>query len=569
MTGLCDKGLTRRCGASSASRPAVQPAPDAVGPGEHPAAADRGPQGRPGSASTPSSRPWAALAGPPAGSALLGGQQQRVARGGGWCRVAGGHLRRRADRQPRLPFRGGTGAPRRSLQRFGQTVANAVPRPQRRPRRRPGDLPRRCRGRSTSCVPDRRGRAGDDQAAGYLGRVGEVMIRATLSWLSSASPLHPVGAGGRPRRVRRCCSRRDAEPLTSFHRHLRRHQRRHLLPRRSGRASSTTASGSRSSTIAAEVYGSVVDGVASATGAAFADGARLIGSGRPGLLHRAAALRGGLALACSWLGPRQGRVDRLDLIASRCPGQGRNVEAWRRAGEGLPRQPRKTFTIVGIFGFPGGADIEGGASSPCSRCWWPRKSTPGETGVYSNVDVKAAPGVSDDQLRRRGDLGSGYTVKTGKQLAQRKASSLQQVLKFFNHILIGFASVGLFAAVFLVRTRSQRSWPRAHPGAGADAGDRASRLQAYRLVARCWRPSSSAWLAALGTASWAWVRCWPRSSPASARAPARHRASRRPRGSARSRSASASRSSPAPSACGWPRSRPSPRCATPPHRTVR
>ncbi len=76
----------------------------------------------------------------------------------------------------------------------------------------------------------------------------------------------------------------------------------------------------------------------------------------------------------------------------------------------------------------------------------------GEPGRFSNVDVKAAPGVTDEQLRDRvaTALGDGYVVKTGQQLADDEASALGEALTFFNYILIGFASVALFVAVFLI-----------------------------------------------------------------------------------------------------------------------
>jgi putative ABC transport system permease protein len=73
-------------------------------------------------------------------------------------------------------------------------------------------------------------------------------------------------------------------------------------------------------------------------------------------------------------------------------------------------------------------------------------------GEFSTVDVKAAPGVSDDTLRDRvaAAVGEGYTVKTGQQLTDESTDTFRTALSFFNNILIGFAAVALFVAVFLV-----------------------------------------------------------------------------------------------------------------------
>jgi putative ABC transport system permease protein len=118
----------------------------------------------------------------------------------------------------------------------------------------------------------------------------------------------------------------------------------------------------------------------------------------------------------------------------------------------LTLEPRKTFTLVGIFGYPGGRDSQGGAQVVTFTLPVAQQLMLGQPDVFSNVDVKAVPGISDDQLRDRvaAALGDGYQVKTGKQLADEQATQLQTGLKFFNYILIGFASVALFVAVFLI-----------------------------------------------------------------------------------------------------------------------
>ena len=74
-------------------------------------------------------------------------------------------------------------------------------------------------------------------------------------------------------------------------------------------------------------------------------------------------------------------------------------------------------------------------------------------GVYSFVDVKAAAGSSDDALRDRvaAALGAATRSRPAQQLAdERPRPTSRRSLSFFNYILIGFAFVALFVAVFLI-----------------------------------------------------------------------------------------------------------------------
>jgi putative ABC transport system permease protein len=197
-----------------------------------------------------------------------------------------------------------------------------------------------------------------------------------------------------------------------------------------------------------------VDGVAKATGVAFADGARLIGSN-----GKVVTTGGAPRFGADWPSQangvvlRQGRAPTTDteIAINASLAKAGNVKVGDQVGV-LTLQPRKTFTIVGVFGYPDGADTQGGSQVIAFTLPVAQQLMLGQEGVYSNVDVKAASGVSDEQLRDRvaAAVGDGYQVKTGKQLADEQASSLQQVLKFFNYILIGFASVALFVAVFLI-----------------------------------------------------------------------------------------------------------------------
>src|SRR5690606_19589306 len=76
----------------------------------------------------------------------------------------------------------------------------------------------------------------------------------------------------------------------------------------------------------------------------------------------------------------------------------------------------------------------------------------GAPGEYAYVDVRAADGVADGELRDRlaAELGAGFEVKTGEQLAEEASGEFTEALSFVTYLLVGFAAVALFVAVFLI-----------------------------------------------------------------------------------------------------------------------
>ena len=146
-----------------------------------------------------------------------------------------------------------------------------------------------------------------------------------------------------------------------------------------------------------------VDGVASADGMVFADGARLIGAnGKVVTLGRAAAVRGRLAVAGRPAELREGRGptadDEIAINAGLAKAGG--VKVGDKVGV-LTLEPRKDFTIVGVFGYAGGRDSQGGSQVIAFTRPVAQQLMLGQTGVYSAVDVKADSGVTDDALRDR------------------------------------------------------------------------------------------------------------------------------------------------------------------------
>ena len=197
-----------------------------------------------------------------------------------------------------------------------------------------------------------------------------------------------------------------------------------------------------------------VGGVAAATGLASADGARVIGADGKVLTSMGPPRLGG-----NWTGEdglvqlRQGRGPRADdeIVVNAYVAKQAGLRVGDRVGV-LTRQPKREFTLVGVFGYSGDRDTVGGVQEVMFTEPVAQRLMLGRTGVYSSVSVRAADGVAPDQLRDRiaAALGPQYEVKTGEQLADENAAGLQEGLGFFNNILLGFAGVALFVGVFLI-----------------------------------------------------------------------------------------------------------------------
>jgi putative ABC transport system permease protein len=197
-----------------------------------------------------------------------------------------------------------------------------------------------------------------------------------------------------------------------------------------------------------------VAGVKSAVGMAQADGARVIGSDGKVLTSN-----GPPRLGMNWTGTdsllqlRQGRGPRADgeIAVNATTARLAGIKVGDRVGV-LTLQPKKEFTLVGIFGYSGDRDSIGGAQEVAFTEPVAQQLMLGKNGTYSSITVRAGPGVTHTQLRNRiaAALGPDYVVKTGDQLAAESAASVQEGLGFFNKILLGFAGVALFVGIFLI-----------------------------------------------------------------------------------------------------------------------
>lgn len=197
-----------------------------------------------------------------------------------------------------------------------------------------------------------------------------------------------------------------------------------------------------------------VPGVATATGVVAADGARLIGAN-----GKVVTSFGPPQLGQAWLGEsdlvelREGRAPTGadEIVVNAGLAQAGKVKVGDRVGV-LTLEPRRDFTIVGVFGYSGGRDSIGGANEIYFTEPVAQQLMLGDTGVYNSISVEAAGGVSATELRDRiaGALGETYEVKTGQQLSEDSSAGLKEGLAFFNQILLGFAGVALLVGTFLI-----------------------------------------------------------------------------------------------------------------------
>ena len=197
-----------------------------------------------------------------------------------------------------------------------------------------------------------------------------------------------------------------------------------------------------------------VPGVRSAVGEVSTDGARVIGSDGK-VLQSAGPPR----LGENWIGAedikqmRAGRGPQRDdeIAVNAQVAKAGGLKVGDRVGV-LTMEPKKTFTLVGIWGYEGGKDSIGGSHEVAFTESVAQRLMIGRTGVYNTINVRTAGGTTHEEVRDRiaAKLGADYEVKTGTQMAEDDAADLKEFLGFFNKLLLGFAAVALFVGVFLI-----------------------------------------------------------------------------------------------------------------------
>ncbi|MDX8028590.1 ABC transporter permease [Lentzea sp. BCCO 10_0856] len=118
----------------------------------------------------------------------------------------------------------------------------------------------------------------------------------------------------------------------------------------------------------------------------------------------------------------------------------------------LTLEPKKTFRITGVFEYAGGRDSMGGELAVAFTEPVAQQLMLGKKDAYSGITVTAANGTTDDALRDSvaARMGSGYDVKTGATLAKEQSDQINEGLKFFNYVLLGFAGIALFVGIFII-----------------------------------------------------------------------------------------------------------------------
>ncbi|OIJ62994.1 ABC transporter permease [Streptomyces mangrovisoli] len=76
----------------------------------------------------------------------------------------------------------------------------------------------------------------------------------------------------------------------------------------------------------------------------------------------------------------------------------------------------------------------------------------GRTGVYTNVNVTAAKGVTDPQLKRNvsAAIGGTYKVQTAKETADANQKDVEGFLNVMKYAMLGFAGVAFLVGIFLI-----------------------------------------------------------------------------------------------------------------------
>ncbi|MEV1022361.1 FtsX-like permease family protein [Streptomyces sp. NPDC050264] len=113
--------------------------------------------------------------------------------------------------------------------------------------------------------------------------------------------------------------------------------------------------------------------------------------------------------------------------------------------------PVLTPTVTGIFTTDDGNVSAGGSLALFDTAT--AQQLFHKPGAYDEIDVKAAAGTSQDQLRAGLDKALGKDTvesKTGQQLADEQAKIISESMSSMKQLLLGFAGVSLFVGIFII-----------------------------------------------------------------------------------------------------------------------
>ncbi|NEC27211.1 FtsX-like permease family protein [Streptomyces sp. SID8111] len=76
----------------------------------------------------------------------------------------------------------------------------------------------------------------------------------------------------------------------------------------------------------------------------------------------------------------------------------------------------------------------------------------GKGGVYTNVQITAADGVTHEQLKKnvRAELGTGYKVQTAAETAEENQKDVEGFMSVMKYAMLGFAGIAFLVGIFLI-----------------------------------------------------------------------------------------------------------------------
>ncbi|WP_436775569.1 ABC transporter permease [Yinghuangia sp. YIM S09857] len=105
--------------------------------------------------------------------------------------------------------------------------------------------------------------------------------------------------------------------------------------------------------------------------------------------------------------------------------------------------------VVGIATF---TTTNPGATLVFLETEFAQKALLGSTDKISSVELDAAPGVTNDQLKAnvQKELGAGFDVKTKAEAAKKAADDIGQFIDFIKYAMLGFAGIAVLVGIFLI-----------------------------------------------------------------------------------------------------------------------
>ncbi|MEU1310636.1 FtsX-like permease family protein [Streptomyces cinnamoneus] len=197
-----------------------------------------------------------------------------------------------------------------------------------------------------------------------------------------------------------------------------------------------------------------VPGVGAARGVVEAEGARALGKD-----GKVVPSTGGPRYGESWTGEnklvslREGRAPRAadEITINAALADKGGFKVGDRVSV-LTVQPKKTFTVAGIFGYSDDRDSIGGEQTIAFTEPVAQELMMGKAGSFSGISVHAASGASVPTVQEalKQQLGADFEVQTGEELAEKSADAQRQTLDLMTKLLLGFAAVAVLVGVFLI-----------------------------------------------------------------------------------------------------------------------